>query len=85
MDALVSDRVDFVKLLLENGVSMNDFLNIERLELLYNTVSPSPCTLCVLFFEHHSECSVLCIVCLIILLCRLVSIFSAAVYEHINM
>ncbi|XP_074651257.1 transient receptor potential cation channel subfamily M member 3-like [Tubulanus polymorphus] len=37
MDALVNDRVDFVKLLLENGVSMQKFLTIPRLEELYNT------------------------------------------------
>ncbi len=38
MDALIYDRVDFVKLLLENGVSMEKFLTIDRLEDLYNTV-----------------------------------------------
>ncbi|VDN56541.1 unnamed protein product [Dracunculus medinensis] len=37
MDALINDRVDFVRLLLENGVSMNKFLTIGRLEELYNT------------------------------------------------
>ncbi|XP_075945252.1 transient receptor potential cation channel subfamily M member 1b isoform X4 [Anarhichas minor] len=37
MDALVLDRVDFVKLLLENGVSIHHFLTIPRLEELYNT------------------------------------------------
>lgn len=43
LDALVLDRVDFVKLLIENGVSMQRFLTIPRLEELYNTVSePSP-------------------------------------------
>ena len=39
MDALVSDRVDFVKLLMENGVSMHKFLTVARLEELYNAVS----------------------------------------------
>lgn len=39
MDALVLDRVDFVKLLLENGVNIHHFLTIPRLEELYNTVS----------------------------------------------
>ena len=39
MDALVNDRVDFVKLLLENGVSMHKWLNLNRLEELYNKVS----------------------------------------------
>lgn len=42
MDALINDRVDFVKLLLENGVSMHTFLTIDRLEELYNTVSKVP-------------------------------------------
>lgn len=37
MDALINDRVDFVKLLLENGVSMHTFLTIPRLEDLYNS------------------------------------------------
>lgn len=44
MDALINDRVDFVKLLLENGVSMHTFLTIQRLEDLYNTVSFMRCT-----------------------------------------
>lgn len=39
MDALVLDRVDFVKLLIENGVNIHHFLTIPRLEELYNTVS----------------------------------------------
>lgn len=38
MQALQHDRIDFVKLLLENGVSMRKFLSIPRLEELYNTV-----------------------------------------------
>ncbi|XP_075454422.1 transient receptor potential cation channel subfamily M member 6 isoform X3 [Ascaphus truei] len=36
-DALVMDRVDFVKLLIEYGVNMHRFLTIGRLEELYNT------------------------------------------------
>lgn len=39
MQALEHDRIDFVKLLLENGVSMKKFLTIPKLEELYNTVS----------------------------------------------
>ena len=39
MDALVLDRVDFVKLLIENGVNIHHFLTIPHLEELYNTVS----------------------------------------------
>ncbi|XP_054626160.1 transient receptor potential cation channel subfamily M member 7 isoform X2 [Dunckerocampus dactyliophorus] len=40
LDALIMDRVDFVKLLIENGVSMHRFLTITRLEELYNTKQP---------------------------------------------
>uniref|UniRef100_A0A8C2IYA3 non-specific serine/threonine protein kinase n=1 Tax=Cyprinus carpio TaxID=7962 RepID=A0A8C2IYA3_CYPCA len=36
LDALLMDRVSFVKLLIENGMSMNRFLTISRLEQLYN-------------------------------------------------
>ncbi|MGH0117429.1 UNVERIFIED_CONTAM: hypothetical protein FKN15_034616 [Acipenser sinensis] len=45
MDALVLDRVDFVKLLIENGVNMHNFLTIPRLEELYNTRLGPPNTL----------------------------------------
>ncbi|MBN3301415.1 TRPM1 protein, partial [Amia calva] len=45
MDALVLDRVDFVKLLIENGVNMHHFLTIPRLEELYNTRLGPPNTL----------------------------------------
>ncbi|XP_074850169.1 transient receptor potential cation channel subfamily M member 6 [Carettochelys insculpta] len=37
LDALVMDRVDFVKLLIEHGVNLHRFLTIARLEELYNT------------------------------------------------
>uniref|UniRef100_A0A8C3MV14 non-specific serine/threonine protein kinase n=1 Tax=Geospiza parvula TaxID=87175 RepID=A0A8C3MV14_GEOPR len=40
LDALVMDRVDFVKLLIEHGVNMHRFLTISRLEELYNTIFP---------------------------------------------
>ena len=36
-EALDNDRVDFVRLLLEQGVNMNKFLNVSRLEALYNS------------------------------------------------
>ncbi|KAM9711987.1 transient receptor potential cation channel subfamily M member 1 isoform 5-T6 [Dama dama] len=42
LDALVLDRVDFVKLLIENGVNMQHFLTIPRLEELYNTDDEPP-------------------------------------------
>ncbi|KAI1900036.1 hypothetical protein AGOR_G00045870 [Albula goreensis] len=38
LDALVMDRVGFVKLLIENGMTMNRFLTMPRLEELYNTL-----------------------------------------------
>ncbi|XP_060119491.1 transient receptor potential cation channel subfamily M member 6-like [Heteronotia binoei] len=37
LDALVMDRVEFVKLLIEHGVNLHRFLTISRLEELYNT------------------------------------------------
>ncbi|XP_033763959.1 transient receptor potential cation channel subfamily M member 1-like [Pecten maximus] len=37
MEALVNDRVDAVKVLIENGFKMQTFLTIARLEELYNT------------------------------------------------
>ena len=40
-DALANDRVDFIEPLLENGVSMQKWLTIMRLEELYNLVSNS--------------------------------------------
>lgn len=39
LDALVMDRVGFVKLLIDNGMTMSRFLTVNRLEELYNTVS----------------------------------------------
>lgn len=38
MTALTTDKVDFCRLLLENGIYMQKFLTIPRLEELYNTV-----------------------------------------------
>lgn len=55
MDALINDRVDFVKLLLENGVSMHTFLTIPRLEELYNTVSGSDWTISVMSLTTESN------------------------------
>uniref|UniRef100_A0A3B3BZ56 non-specific serine/threonine protein kinase n=1 Tax=Oryzias melastigma TaxID=30732 RepID=A0A3B3BZ56_ORYME len=37
LDALVLDRVSFVKMLIDNGMTMSHFLTVERLEELYNT------------------------------------------------
>jgi len=49
LDALVMDRVDFVKLLIEHGVNMHRFLTISRLEELYNTVS------IVVSYRRHTD------------------------------
>lgn len=38
LDALVMDRVSFVKLLIDNGMTMSRFLTVDRLEELYNAV-----------------------------------------------
>ena len=45
MESLIHNRVDFVRLLLENGVNMDEFLTIARLEELYNTDQGPPNTL----------------------------------------
>ncbi|XP_013867494.1 transient receptor potential cation channel subfamily M member 6 isoform X1 [Austrofundulus limnaeus] len=37
LDSLVMDRVSFVKLLIDNGMTMGRFLTVDRLEELYNT------------------------------------------------
>ncbi|KAM6943974.1 transient receptor potential cation channel subfamily M member 6 [Lycodopsis pacificus] len=37
LDALVMDRVSFVKLLIDHGMTMSRFLTVDRLEELYNT------------------------------------------------
>ena len=39
--ALVENKVDFVKLLLGNGIIMREYLTVDRLEHLYNNVSLS--------------------------------------------
>ena len=38
LDALVNDRSDFVKLLLENGICMKSWLTTSKLDDLYNLV-----------------------------------------------
>lgn len=48
MDVFINDRVDFVKLLLENGVSMYIFLIIFWLEEFYNIVSGFDWTISVM-------------------------------------
>lgn len=56
LDALVLDRVDFVKLLIENGVSMHRFLTLSRLEELYNTVKTKPAEpVCAVSVEANDQ------------------------------
>lgn len=60
MQALEHDRIDFVKLLLENGVSMRKFLTIPRLEELYNTVSWFARSIaCFIYFSFILFCRVI--------------------------
>ncbi|VDL72714.1 unnamed protein product [Nippostrongylus brasiliensis] len=61
MEALINDRVDFVRLLLENGVNMQRFLTIGRLEELYNTVR----------FGFHSNHCLLSPSCIILSSCSI--------------
>lgn len=48
LDALVMDRVSFVKLLIDNGMTMSRFLTVDRLEELYNTVI-------IIYFRFNSN------------------------------
>lgn len=51
LDALVMDRVGFVKLLIDHGMTMNHFLSVDRLEDLYNTVvATHSCSLSLYLF-----------------------------------
>lgn len=39
LTALLDDKADFVRLFLENGLSMREFLTVDRLTTLYRSVS----------------------------------------------
>ena len=39
LTALLDDKADFVRLFLESGLSMREFLTVERLGVLYRSVS----------------------------------------------
>ncbi|ELT97529.1 hypothetical protein CAPTEDRAFT_120255, partial [Capitella teleta] len=52
LDALIGDRVEFVQLLLENGVDIYKWLTISRLEDLYNLKQDSASTLRYLIREN---------------------------------
>ncbi|KHJ40963.1 hypothetical protein D918_08970 [Trichuris suis] len=55
MQALMHDRVDFVQLLLANGVAIDAFLTPERLEELYNTDKGPPNTLSTLMQDVMTD------------------------------
>lgn len=38
ISAILDDRTDFLKVILEQGISLRNFLTHDRLELLYNKV-----------------------------------------------
>ncbi|XP_062974482.1 transient receptor potential cation channel subfamily M member 5, partial [Elgaria multicarinata webbii] len=54
MDALVNDKPEFVKLFIDNGANMYDFLTYSRLQRLYCTISPK-CLLYTLLLKKHEE------------------------------
>lgn len=75
LDALVMDRVSFVKLLIDNGMTMRQFLTVSRLEELYNTVSNLPLPQQKLFLlpvqTSASHCCSLSTLSLIAVVCLL--------------
>uniref|UniRef100_A0A8D0GBQ5 Transient receptor potential cation channel subfamily M member 5 n=1 Tax=Sphenodon punctatus TaxID=8508 RepID=A0A8D0GBQ5_SPHPU len=54
MDALVNDKPEFVKLFIDNGANMYDFLTYSRLQRLYCSVSQK-CLLYALLLKKHEE------------------------------
>lgn len=54
MDALVNDKPEFVRLFIDNGANIYDFLTYSRLQRLYCTISPK-CLLYTLLLRKHEE------------------------------
>ncbi|XP_074921940.1 transient receptor potential cation channel subfamily M member 5 [Chelonoidis abingdonii] len=54
MDALVNDKPEFVKLFIDNGANMYDFLTYSRLQRLYCSISRK-CLLYALLLKKHEE------------------------------
>uniref|UniRef100_A0A8C8SPL9 Transient receptor potential cation channel subfamily M member 5 n=1 Tax=Pelusios castaneus TaxID=367368 RepID=A0A8C8SPL9_9SAUR len=54
MDALVNDKPEFVKLFIDNGANMYDFLTYSRLQRLYCSISQK-CLLYALLLKKHEE------------------------------
>ncbi|KAK1806892.1 hypothetical protein P4O66_005375, partial [Electrophorus voltai] len=62
LNALLMDRVGFVKLLIENGITLKHFLTVSRLEELYNTVTHIQCPPSVLH-SSNCNCTSVCLQC----------------------
>uniref|UniRef100_A0A4W4HKJ4 non-specific serine/threonine protein kinase n=1 Tax=Electrophorus electricus TaxID=8005 RepID=A0A4W4HKJ4_ELEEL len=56
LNALLMDRVGFVKLLIENGITLKHFLTVSRLEELYNTQQGSPDNFLYHIIEEAKKC-----------------------------
>ncbi|NXI51298.1 TRPM5 protein, partial [Chloroceryle aenea] len=54
MDALVNDKPEFVKLFIDNGANMSEFLTYSRLQRLYCSISQK-CLLYELLLKKHEE------------------------------
>uniref|UniRef100_A0A8C3ER56 Transient receptor potential cation channel subfamily M member 5 n=1 Tax=Corvus moneduloides TaxID=1196302 RepID=A0A8C3ER56_CORMO len=54
MDALVNDKPEFVKLFIDNGANINEFLTYSRLQRLYCSISQK-CLLYELLLKKHEE------------------------------
>ncbi|XP_010223135.1 PREDICTED: transient receptor potential cation channel subfamily M member 5 [Tinamus guttatus] len=54
MDALVNNKPEFVKLFIDNGANMSDFLTYSRLQRLYSSISQK-CLLYKLLLKKHEE------------------------------
>ncbi|XP_067322711.1 transient receptor potential cation channel subfamily M member 5 [Anolis sagrei] len=54
MDALLNDKPEFVKLFIDNGANIHEFLTYSRLQKLYCAISPK-CLLYTLLLKKHEE------------------------------
>lgn len=54
MDALVNDKPEFVKLFVDNGANISEFLTYGRLQRLYCSISQK-CLLYELLLKKHEE------------------------------
>jgi len=54
MDALINDKPEFVKLFIDNGANITEFLTYSRLQRLYCSISQK-CLLYELLLKKHEE------------------------------